>query len=202
MSNTGRDNYAERLIRHKARQLVGRYGFTLSDREDIEQELRLHLLQCMQRFDPNLGGCNTYISRVINRKIVSMLRHRLAEQREYHRVSCSLSESVVGEGGCHIERSQTLDKDVDARLADGRSHVEDADLALDLQATLAKLSPELRRTCEVLMTLPIGEAAQALGISRFTLRARRLKLRQILSAHELQDYLPDKAHQDPGPLRK
>jgi len=43
--NPQADEYVARLVRIKARQLVGRYGFTESDREDIEQELTLHLLE-------------------------------------------------------------------------------------------------------------------------------------------------------------
>ncbi len=35
----GIDAYAVRLIKYKARQLIGQAGFTPSDREDIEQEL-------------------------------------------------------------------------------------------------------------------------------------------------------------------
>ena len=40
----GIDEYAVRIIKYKARQLVGRVGFTESDREDLEQEMILDLI--------------------------------------------------------------------------------------------------------------------------------------------------------------
>ncbi len=48
--------YAEQVIKAKAKQLVGRYGFTESDREDIEQELRLRILRRLQDYDPERGS--------------------------------------------------------------------------------------------------------------------------------------------------
>ena len=41
----GIDDYAVRLIKHKARQLIGSAGFTESDRDDLEQDLMLDLLR-------------------------------------------------------------------------------------------------------------------------------------------------------------
>ncbi len=43
-SYDGIDKYAADLIRHKARQLVGKAGFTEDDRPDLEQELMIDLL--------------------------------------------------------------------------------------------------------------------------------------------------------------
>ena len=48
----GIDEYAVRIIKYKARQLVGRVGFTESDREDLEQEMILDLLQRLPKYDP------------------------------------------------------------------------------------------------------------------------------------------------------
>ena len=39
------DAYAVEIIRYKARQLVGQAGFTVADRDDLEQELILDLLR-------------------------------------------------------------------------------------------------------------------------------------------------------------
>ena len=40
----GLDAYAVRLIKHKARQLVGRAGFVEADRHDLEQDLVIDLI--------------------------------------------------------------------------------------------------------------------------------------------------------------
>ena len=46
-SYDGIDAYAADLIRHKARQLVGKAGLTENDRQDLEQELMIDLLSRM-----------------------------------------------------------------------------------------------------------------------------------------------------------
>ncbi len=54
----GIDPYAIRLIKYKARTLVGKAGFTASDREDLEQELILDLLHRLPRYDRNRAQRN------------------------------------------------------------------------------------------------------------------------------------------------
>jgi len=61
----GIDDYAVQLIKYKARQLVGRVGFTESDREDLEQEMVLDLLRRLPKFDPKRAGRNTFIARIV-----------------------------------------------------------------------------------------------------------------------------------------
>lgn len=53
------DVYAEACIKHKAFQLVGQAGFTADDLEDIEQDLRLHLFEQLEKYDPT--GSNSWI---------------------------------------------------------------------------------------------------------------------------------------------
>lgn len=55
------DDYATWLIQQKADQLIGRYGFTKSDREDIEQELTLALLERWDQYDPVRGNPNNVL---------------------------------------------------------------------------------------------------------------------------------------------
>ena len=44
--------FAASFIRYKATRLVGRAGIRPCDQEDVEQELRLHLVQRFPKFDP------------------------------------------------------------------------------------------------------------------------------------------------------
>ncbi|MFM2007984.1 MAG: hypothetical protein RLZZ09_3639, partial [Pseudomonadota bacterium] len=57
------DCYADKLIRHKARQLVGKAGFTEDDRPDIEQELALDLLQRLRHYDAEKAKRSTFMAR-------------------------------------------------------------------------------------------------------------------------------------------
>ena len=50
----GLDAYAVKIIKHKARQLVGSAGFVEADRHDLEQEL-IAGVRC--RIDELLDGC-------------------------------------------------------------------------------------------------------------------------------------------------
>ena len=63
----GIDPYAVEIIRFKARQLVGQAGFTVADREDLEQELILDLLRRMPKYDSKRAKRNTFIARMVER---------------------------------------------------------------------------------------------------------------------------------------
>ena len=79
----GIDEYAVQLIRYKARQLVGRVGFTESDRDDLEQELMLDLLRRLPKYNPDRAQRNTFIARVVEHKIATIIR--IAESRHARR---------------------------------------------------------------------------------------------------------------------
>lgn len=189
--------YASKLIKHKAKQLVGRFGFTRSDRADIEQDLILHLLQQMRHFDPKRGSENTFVSRIVNRKVVSIIRHHCAEQRSVRRVDWSLNEPAQDEDGNPIERGQTLGTNADRR--DGRAAEPPQDLMLDLRRALETLDVELRRAWDALLTGSVADAARQLGISRFVVYARAAKIREHFAAAGLDIYLdgnPDSSSSD------
>ena len=69
------DPYVVNLIRSKARQLIGRYGFTQSDYEDIEQDLWADLYHRASDYDPSLASPRTFVNRIIE--------HRTAALRDY-----------------------------------------------------------------------------------------------------------------------
>jgi hypothetical protein len=53
--------YAANTVRQKARQLVRQGVFAESEQEDIEQELRLHLLRRAPKFDPAIAHWNVFV---------------------------------------------------------------------------------------------------------------------------------------------
>ena len=69
------NRWVANLIRKKARSLVGKYGFTTSDQESIEQELWYHLLQVYSRFDPSRGKETTFIISVVENRIRTLIEH-------------------------------------------------------------------------------------------------------------------------------
>ena len=110
-SDDGIDPYAAGLIRFKARQLVGKAGFTASDREDIEQELILDLLRRLPKYNPKRAQRNTFIARVVEHRLASLIEAQKAGIRDYRRCRCSLNECLEDADGRSVERVDTFDQE-------------------------------------------------------------------------------------------
>lgn len=160
-------DYAKETILHKARQIIGKAGFTKHDLDDLMQELTLDLLERLPKFDPNKAAHTTFVARVIERKISKLIRHRKQEKRDYRRETNSLSESVETEFGS-VERAQTISQDeYDRRIGrHGRTEAERLDMHLDVSLAIAQLPPDLKPMAERLLTHSITEVAREFGISR------------------------------------
>jgi DNA-directed RNA polymerase specialized sigma24 family protein len=93
----------------KARQLCRRRDFGRSCREDIEQDLWLHLLTQAAKFDGDRSSLNTFIDRMVNSAAAALVRSREREMRADGFRSQSLDaaprgkESLAGEVApmCH-----------------------------------------------------------------------------------------------------
>ena len=74
--------FARSIIRRKARFLVRCEGFTARDLPDVEQELRLRLLQSLPQYDPAQGHINVFITTVVKGHVIQILRDRAALKRD------------------------------------------------------------------------------------------------------------------------
>ncbi len=91
--------HANKVIRFKAEQLARRKGFSKTDREDIAQELWLHVWANIGKFDPDRASERTFIVRIIESKAASIARHRSAAKRNPDREEVSLQEVVSDDDG-------------------------------------------------------------------------------------------------------
>jgi len=141
----GIDQYAERLIRFKARQLVGTAGIQKADIPDIEQELRLELILRLPKFDESKATHNTFVSRIIDGKISKLIRHRAQQIRDFRRESCSLNDLIKDEEGNTIQRGYTMAADAARRHTrqDDRSPEALAELRMDVSRQIAGLPEDL-----------------------------------------------------------
>ena len=64
--------FARAIIRRKARFIARCDGFTEKDLQDIEQELRLFLVQSLDQYDPGQGHINVFITTVVERAKAKM----------------------------------------------------------------------------------------------------------------------------------
>ena len=185
-------DYALELVHHKARQIIGKAGYTRDDLDDIKQDLIVDLLERLPKFDPAKATYNTFVARVVERKICNLLRDRQAEVRDHRRNVCSLNEDIDTGEGEPVQRVTTISQDDhDVRAGKYRRPAEErAHLQLDLEAALADLSPELRQTAVLLQTMSVSQAAREMGVPRRTFREKHLvQLREAFKAKGLNLYL-------------
>jgi RNA polymerase sigma-70 factor (ECF subfamily) len=181
------DRFEEWFIARKARQLVGKAGFTTSDVEDIAQDIRLDVLQRLPRFDAARSNRHTFIAMVVRRCAASILERQRAEKRNCGRRPRSLNAPVRDSDGHEVELHQTLDAHTGRPEASEKSR----DLIADVRRVVASLPDDLRPWCEVFGEVGIREAARALRVPRSRLQRIKSELRTAFEAAGLADYLPD-----------
>ena len=190
-SDDGIDPYAAGLIRFKARQLVGKAGFTASDREDIEQELTLDLLRRLPKYNPKRAQLNTFIARVVEHRLASLIEAQKAGIRDYRRCRCSLNECFEDADGRSVERVDTFDQEDYLLRTGGQSRPSEelSALAIDVAAVIEGLPHELRNLCRRLKAETVTEISRDTGVPRGTIYESIKKLREIFKDAGLRNYL-------------
>jgi len=174
------DEYAMTLIRLKARQLVGHYGFTKPDREDIQQDLTLDLLLRLDRFDSSKGRPATFVRMIVDRRVASLIRERKSFSRDYRRAAHSLDELSDEVGGGNLTEPAVDDR-------------HQRDLEIDMVEALDGLSDDLRSIADALRDETLADAARKHRCSREAMRRSAKQIRRHLARRGLGEYTS--AHQ-------
>ena len=186
-------DYALELVQHKAWQLVGKAGYTHDDMDDIRQDLIVHLLERLPQFDPAKATYNTFVARLVERKISNLLRDRQAERRDHRREACSLNEEVdSGDDESPVQRLDSISQDEqDHRTGrQTRPAEERAQFQSDMAVVFGVLTPELRQVATMLQRMPVALVARKLNIPRRTFREKHMtQLREIFTAMGMDGYL-------------
>ena len=187
----GIDDYAVRIIKYKARQLVGRVGFTESDRQDLEQEMVFDLLRRLPKFKPERAQRNTFIARVVEHKVATIIEAQKAGMRDYRLCPCSLNDRFENEEGGSVERIDTINQDDYLQRTGNLSRpISDLrGLSIDVRNAVEKLPPELRELCKRLQVESVTEISRDTGIPRGTIYESIKKLRTLFEDAGLKDYL-------------
>lgn len=186
------DGYARNVIRYKARKLIGKYGFACDDYEDLTQEMTLDLLTRLPRFNAARTSMNTFVSRLVDNKVSTIIRHRKQEKRDFRREAWSLNETIENEEGQNIERGHAVSQDqYDLRMGNRtQTEAERLDMRVDIALVVATLPPNLQQLAEDLMTFSIAEAASKWGIPRSTLYEKGIApLRKVFEDRGLREYI-------------
>jgi RNA polymerase sigma-70 factor (ECF subfamily) len=165
--------YAHDLIRSKARTLIGKAGFTSADCEDIEQELAMDLLARLKNYDPTKSKRNSFMARVVEHRIATLLEERHAACRDWRLCRESLDDPEWQE---HEGASSHLDSQPDPSAPTG----DDLALAMDLRKALESLPADLRELWDLLLGSNMHRVARETGIPRATLYYRQGRLRAAL----------------------
>lgn len=176
---SGLDQYAEATIYHKVDHLIGRFGFTENDRDDLKQELALHLIRHLDEFDPARAQRTTFIARCIEHRLADIIRHRNRARRDARR-ACRFS----ADDGNEAQFST-------ASLADTASERERecADIRIDVSGVIATLPARLVTICALLPTHSPFAISQKLGVSKRSVYRDRDAIRAAFTAAGLHVYV-------------
>jgi RNA polymerase sigma factor (sigma-70 family) len=179
------DPQIDRLLRAKARKLIGHAGLRHQDYEDVVQHLAAGLVPRMRSFDPSQGDRRNFVCRLLQRLGAKLLRYLRAEKRNPHRLR-PLQGADFGEPHAGPEAT------VHARRL-GRKPAEtvkQTDLAIDVASVMETLTPGERALAEKLLESgSIAEAARALGKPRTSLYTALRRLRQRYERAGLREIL-------------
>lgn len=170
------NGYAARFIRYKVMRLVGRAGIRPSDCEDLEQEIKLHLIKRFEKFDPRLAHWNTFVVAVVSRYILTLIVKRRRSHRREAMEFLSLDglvnddEEKLDHPGVDGANGHTAHLALDT--------TEQLDVAIDVHETIDRLPHRSRELCERLMNDSTSEGARQLHLPRTTLCGRISALRQ------------------------
>ena len=187
----GIEKFAVQLIKFKARQLVGKSGFSEADRDDLEQELAADLLKRLPKFNPARAQMNTFITRIVEHRVSTLIEAQKAKRRNYRLRGGSLNELVDQGPEGIIERIDGVDND-EYSMRTGKSSrtVEELmEMAIDINAVMADLPPDLRDLCERLKTENVTDISRDTGIPRGTIYESITKLRSMFERAGMKDYL-------------
>jgi len=191
MDLDGTLKYAMKRTHFKARQMIGRNGFTEADFQDLRQELLADVLARLPKFDGKRASAKTFVSRLIDNRIVTSRKHRRAACLDPRRVECSLDDWVHDEDGRWTRRAETITEDEALASAGrlGRSRQEQVDLALDTAVVIGGLPADLKDLCVRLRTQTIARISRETGVPRARLYERIAALRARFREAGMDRYL-------------
>jgi RNA polymerase sigma-70 factor (ECF subfamily) len=165
-------DYAKSLIRFKARQLSRRRDFQPAHPEDLEQELWLALVKAAEQFDPAKASLDTFIDRVVNTAVATLVRACQRRKRGNGLMLQSLDGELEPASGTSEPLATAISVDDLARRTgavprDETLVREDAEA---VEHALAQMPEEMRDLCRRLMGGTVASVARELGVSRRQVR--------------------------------
>lgn len=185
-----RERFTNGLIAKKAKQLARRGEFDAMDAEDIEQEIRVHLLKRLPQFDPDVAHWKQFVTSVVERFVRDMLRNHGCQKRgKQPPQSLSKSVSRPGERPCDVASALT-ESDGDTRRQISRRSVQDhSSLQHDIAMLLLTLPEQQRQMLELRKQHSNDEVARIMNVPRSTLQGWMTRVSVAFEQAGLREYL-------------
>lgn len=159
--------YVMKRAEFKAKQVVGRNP-ALGEAEDVQQNLIVDVLRRLPKYNGDRAGVKTFICRVIDHKIATLLESHEAACRGNGCTKESLDDWVRDETGTWVRRDTTVDvacSRAHAGVASGSDQGQ-RELEMDVASVMASLPPRQRKLCAMLRTKTPSEISRETGMSR------------------------------------
>lgn len=177
-----------RRIRFLASKLSRQNAVPGMDREDIEQDLVLDLLQRIGRHDPARARLETFAEHVLDNRVATLTRPCARLRNERQMVS---TDAPVPSNDNDAESGQLPDDNLVTGNgdADPASVENQLSLRIDVERFVGKLPPALRLCADIMRNGNVSEGASKTGLHRSTIYERLAHLRAEAAAIGLHEYL-------------
>jgi len=174
------DPFTVTFIRVKAGQLIKRSDFSSSDFDDLQQDMRLYLLEKAHLFDPDRGNLESFVTKAVNSCVGMMLRRQDCLKRREDKKAVSLERTMVEHEDETSALGEVLLEDDGQRRTQTypKSDFEHFELNEAVEHVMAKLDPDDRDLLLSIAEHGLKETARMRGVSWRQVTNARDRLRK------------------------
>lgn len=160
--------FTDTFIRIKARQLCRRTDYSRSDFDDLQQGMRLYLLEKAHLYDPSRGTIEAFVTNAVNTWVGMDLRRRGRLKRSNGSPTISLEGTMVECEGDTVELGSVLGEDDLLRRTGGGgiSEIDKIDMRDAVAHAMTTLTDDERDLLRHVVDHGVASAARQRGVSR------------------------------------
>ena len=186
------DKVALRSIHIAVNAFIRKFNLPKGDRDDLIQDVALHLIQKVESFDPTVGAWSTFVKCVIRSKLAPIRRASKTRKNRKFAKAVSLNEKTRDQDGRTAELGSLFEEEstISKKIRKFRSAQSYCELKLDLHIVVRTLKPEWRAICEqILSSRNITETSEKLQQARATTHRRLEQMVETMTEYEIHRHL-------------